>query len=832
MKPKKMISVSEKQKSIVTDDNDASPEPSIVSVSKIYDEGKSSEDLLSRGMNGSTSSSNNDTTNEKVVVSRKRRLSKKERKLLKKCKKESQDGKLTKIHEQNHHEENHHQRKHQAKETNKLNLTVVPEHVPVNVQKEEDISQKKEKEQKVTSDTKSKNRSQDTLSSSSSSSISILNQQTSEQSSTSVLLDANRWYASSHIPIGLPQMTSSEGTLHYEDHKNNRNIESTISSRNGTNNKSTTRTTTNKSTLGKWFPNAILIKTAISYTNTGLQLTSNHTETATDIPSFTDGTISTNSITGTTRSPKSSLLLFYQYASPSWSKEKLNHLITYLSIIVRQRNLGGRIRVAQEGINATISAVDLSKTNTTISSTHTTCDSTSMSSLTSAKEALHHFALDLQYFDKQNFSNTDFKYIHDLPPDRHFKECKILPVKELVFYGFSQQDAPLNKGGIHLDAHQYHQMLSQDNTVVIDVRNHYETILGRFDGQKQQQLEQQQAQAQAQAQAQSEQHSKPIQQHENKTKILHHNKDKYSTGGAQYIDPLMRKSTDFPSWLQKDETKEKLRGKKVLMYCTGGVRCERASAYLKHQMGDDVDGVYQLKGGIERYLQAFPDGGFWRGKNFVFDKREAVSVNNINGDGGVLTKKARNKNKKNKADFSKSTSSHNNIDTSSKCCVCGASWDRYVGKKKCYTCGVPVLMCDSCMSKKPDKTKGMELSVRCPLCITENVTVPAQEVEWTNNGIQGKIENQVMNNTCTKTKKSNDTITKEKNRSKSYEENESLRQIQGLNTERKAANSVLKWGGGHASKKKDTRKMKRRLCQFGSECIRKDCLFLHTHTNQ
>ena len=67
------------------------------------------------------------------------------------------------------------------------------------------------------------------------------------------------------------------------------------------------------------------------------------------------------------------------------------------------------------------------------------------------------------------------------------------------------------------------------------------------------------------------------------------------------------------------------------MFCTGGVRCERASAYLKKQMGDQVDGVFQLKGGIERYMKEFQDGGFWRGSNFVFDKREAVAVDNIDG---------------------------------------------------------------------------------------------------------------------------------------------------------------------------------------------------------
>ena len=179
-------------------------------------------------------------------------------------------------------------------------------------------------------------------------------------------------------------------------------------------------------------------------------------------------------------------------------------------------------------------------------------------------------------------------------------------------------------------------------------------------------------------------------------------------------------------------------------------------------MDDKVKGVYQLQGGIERYLKKYPDGGFWRGKNFVFDKREAVGVGNADGDGGVIKKGER---KALKKTIEKSSSS--------KCCVCKSPWDRYIGKKKCYTCGVPVLMCDRCMSEKPDKKPGMELSVRCPLCVEEEITVPASEVEYTVNGIKGKV-------------------------------------VQEHKEKRKAAGSVLKWGGGHASEKKMIQKQKRR----------------------
>merc|ERR1712070_315212 len=131
----------------------------------------------------------------------------------------------------------------------------------------------------------------------------------------------------------------------------------------------------------------------------------------------------------------------------------------------------------------------------------------------------------------------------------------------------------------------------------------------------------------------------------------------------------MRKSTDFPHWLKTPEIKRSLQGKEVLMYCTGGVRCERASALLNNVMGEEVKGVYQLHGGIEKYLQTFQDGGYFSGKNFVFDKREAISKNNPNGVGGVVISKKRKKQQQEEIELS-------------HCCKCKEAWDRYIGKKK------------------------------------------------------------------------------------------------------------------------------------------------------
>lgn len=77
----------------------------------------------------------------------------------------------------------------------------------------------------------------------------------------------------------------------------------------------------------------------------------------------------------------------------------------------------------------------------------------------------------------------------------------------------------------------------------------------------------------------------------------------------------------------------------MLMVCTGGIRSERASAYLTTNMGNQGEDVCQLAGGTERSLKEYPEGGrFWRGKNFIFNNRDAVRARNPDGDGGVLRK--------------------------------------------------------------------------------------------------------------------------------------------------------------------------------------------------
>jgi predicted sulfurtransferase len=80
--------------------------------------------------------------------------------------------------------------------------------------------------------------------------------------------------------------------------------------------------------------------------------------------------------------------------------------------------------------------------------------------------------------------------------------------------------------------------------------------------------------------------------------------------GAQYMDPKMRVSTEFPAWVEANKAKLES-ADQIMMFCTGGIRCERASALLKEKGVDKP--IFQMKGGIHRYLEDFKeDGGHWK----------------------------------------------------------------------------------------------------------------------------------------------------------------------------------------------------------------------------
>jgi len=267
------------------------------------------------------------------------------------------------------------------------------------------------------------------------------------------------------------------------------------------------------------------------------------------------------------------LLLFYQYVEPPWDEVQYKHAYNYATDEATKRNITGRMRIAKEGMNCTLTG--------------------SYTSIRDWCTIMRSFDGGRSYVDPSTnnvvteFANTEFKLTDDLPYKQRFPKLHAFEVSELVNYGLSGNRAPpLSKhGGVHLEPTDYHAKMYESNTVIIDVRNHYETNIGHFDP---------------------------------------------PPGGAKLIDPKMRKSTEFPLWLDKQETKDMLKGKQVLMYCTGGVRCERASALLKQKIDEEEDmkqlgikGVYQLQGGVDKYFKEYPTGGMWKGKNYVFDKRFA-----------------------------------------------------------------------------------------------------------------------------------------------------------------------------------------------------------------
>jgi len=319
-----------------------------------------------------------------------------------------------------------------------------------------------------------------------------------------------------------------------------------------------------------------------------------------------------------------SLVLFYQYMEPAWTPSAHRHALAAVIAIADKHGVTGRGRCAPEGLNCT---------------------------LTGSPEGIRGFCEGLRTWNP-TFQDTDFKITDGLDPKERFKALTVRKTEELVGYGLAGDRAPAlatNKAE-HLEATDYHEAMKQPNTVIVDVRNYYESAIGHFNPPE---------------------------------------------GGAELIDPKLRNSHEFPRWLNMPETQEKLKGKKVLMYCTGGIRCERASALLD-QMTEaspelNLQSIAMVRGGIERYMKTYPEGGFWKGKNYLFDRRfeqvpEAKSSEALKKD------------------------------IESYCCVCHVPWDQYRGQNKCSRkdCKVPVLVCTKCRNAGQDKTA----TLLCPLCET------------------------------------------------------------------------------------------------------------------
>ncbi len=162
----------------------------------------------------------------------------------------------------------------------------------------------------------------------------------------------------------------------------------------------------------------------------------------------------------------------------------------------------------------------------------------------------------------------DLEHKESLTDAAPFHRMKVRLKREIVTMGEPKVD-PVNMVGDYVDPLDWNDLITRDDVVVIDARNAYETQIGMFDG---------------------------------------------------AVDPATESFREFPGWFR--EFRQHHSGKKIAMYCTGGIRCEKATALAR---AEGVEQVYHLKGGILKYLETVPeDQSLWRGECFVFDQRVSV----------------------------------------------------------------------------------------------------------------------------------------------------------------------------------------------------------------
>ncbi|ERN03155.1 hypothetical protein AMTRI_Chr02g263390 [Amborella trichopoda] len=319
------------------------------------------------------------------------------------------------------------------------------------------------------------------------------------------------------------------------------------------------------------------------------------------------------------------ILLYYQYATIP----DLDALLHFFRTNCSSLQLLGRVRIAPHGVNVTVGG--------------------KISSLQKHMAAVQSNAL---------FEGCDFKLASCHSPKNISiaKECgftslSIRVVKELVTLSSHPwiESPTISNAGKHLTAVEFHSILQiaggnykkdgtfqgsdlislrecgvgprdsnlYDKFILLDARNVYETRIGKF-----------------------------------------------QAPNIETLEPKIRQYSDLPTWI--DNISEQLHGKCILMYCTGGIRCEMASAYIRMK-GSAFENVYQLYGGIQRYLEQYPDGGFFHGKNFVFDPRISVG----SSDKKIV----------------------------GSCLLCGVPFDDYSSRCRCHHCRMLVLVCNICQEK-------------------------------------------------------------------------------------------------------------------------------------
>ncbi|MBF13277.1 MAG: hypothetical protein CMF46_02805 [Legionellales bacterium] len=233
-------------------------------------------------------------------------------------------------------------------------------------------------------------------------------------------------------------------------------------------------------------------------------------------------------------------LSFYKYAqikNPKLFRD-------YLFIHWNKLNVLGRIYVATEGINAQLS-------------------------LPAA-----HFEKFKAMLDNISFLENVRLNVAVEQDNKSFLKLKIKVRGKIVADGLEDSDFDVTQSGVHVDAQSFNDLISDPETLLVDMRNHYESEIGHFEG---------------------------------------------------AITPDVDTFRDSLPLIEKDLKSHK-KNKNIVMYCTGGIRCEKASAYFRYK---GFENVYQLEGGIIEYTRQVKAKGLenkFRGKNFVFDQRRSEQI--------------------------------------------------------------------------------------------------------------------------------------------------------------------------------------------------------------
>ncbi|MEL7114435.1 MAG: rhodanese-related sulfurtransferase [Pseudomonadota bacterium] len=171
---------------------------------------------------------------------------------------------------------------------------------------------------------------------------------------------------------------------------------------------------------------------------------------------------------------------------------------------------------------------------------------------------------------------ADLEWKESSATEMPFRKMKVRLKKEIVTMGQPDVD-PRASVGRYVDPAEWNALIQAPDVAVIDTRNDYEVAIGTFDG---------------------------------------------------AINPETKSFGEFPAWWEAN--KDRFHNKRVAMFCTGGIRCEKSTNYL---IGQGVEEVFHLKGGILKYLEDVPeDDSTWQGQCYVFDGRVSVGHGLKQGD--------------------------------------------------------------------------------------------------------------------------------------------------------------------------------------------------------